>query len=78
MAKRNFRRNLTIFLGVNALGLVFWAVVLFSGLPVAGELWIYPVAMVVWGLLIAVQGYRAYHEPAIPEVRIQREINNLS
>jgi hypothetical protein len=58
---RSFRLNLAIFLGVNLILLIIAAALLAAGYPFGGSLWPYPVLMGLWAILVAVQGYRAYH-----------------
>lgn len=66
-----------IFLAVNLLCLGAGAILALTGNPVQGAWWPYPVVMGLWGLYVAVQGYRAYHEPVYPEEQIQREMKQL-
>jgi fatty acid desaturase len=75
--QRAFKISLVIYLGVNALLLVLWAALAVAGVHVTGQLWPYPVVMVLWGVYVAVQGYTAYRGEAYTEEQIQREMKHL-
>jgi len=66
-AKRDFRNHLAIYLMVNTLLVVIWAV---GG---GGSFWpIWPIAG--WGIGVAVNGWTAYFEKPITEDEIRREM----
>jgi len=75
--KRAFKISLVIFVSVNALLLVLWAALNVAGLQSTGQLWIYPVVMVIWAVVLAAQGYNAYRTKPYREDQIQREIRHL-
>jgi len=66
-AKRDFRNHLSIYVMVNALLVVIWAV---NG---GGTFWpIWPIAG--WGIGVAINGWTAYLEKPITEEEIRREM----
>ncbi len=75
--KRAFKISLVIFMSVNALLLVLWAGLSVAGVHATGQLWMYPVVMVIWAVVLAAQGYTAYREKTYTEDQIQREITHL-
>jgi hypothetical protein len=75
--QRSFKISLVIYLGVNAVLGATWAVLTIAGVHMTGQVWPYPVVMVLWGAYVAVQGYTAYRGKAYTEEQIQREMNKL-
>jgi fatty acid desaturase len=75
--QRSFKVSLAIYLGVNAVLGVTWAVLTIAGVHVTGQLWPYPVVMGLWGAYVAVQGYTAYRGKAYTEEQIEREMQRL-
>ena len=75
--KRAFKVSLVIFVSVNALLLALWAALTVASVHMTGQLWIWPLVMVIWAVVLAVQGYTAYRGHNYSEDRIQREIKHL-
>ncbi len=75
--KRAFKVSLVIFVSVNAVLLVLWAALTIASVHMTGQLWIWPVVMVIWAAFLAFQGYAAYRGHTYSEDQIQREIKHL-
>lgn len=75
--KRAFKVSLVIFVSVNALLLALWAALTVASVHMTGQLWIWPVAMVIWAVFLGVQGYTAYRGHTYSEDQIQREVKHL-
>ena len=65
-AKRRFRQHLVLYAAVNGFLVLTWAI------TDGGDFW--PVWRVVWGILLALHGWRVYGERPITEAEIQREM----
>lgn len=67
-----FSMNLLVYLIVNAAMVVFVAAGIWHLIP-AGFFWPI-VSIVVWGVALAIAGYRIYRGTVYPEEQIQREM----
>jgi Flp pilus assembly protein TadB len=80
-ARRRFKINLLIYLSVNALIILAWAVLAAVGVAMkhmALNLAIYLVVMAIWGARIAIGRHHARRAHVFTEEQIQREITKLS
>ncbi|MGZ6256837.1 MAG: 2TM domain-containing protein [Candidatus Limnocylindria bacterium] len=59
--QRHFKLQLAIFVSVNTLLVVIFAVATLAGAQLSGQLWPWPLAVAIWGARVAAQGYAAYH-----------------
>ena len=65
-ARRGFRQHLILYAAVNGFFVLTWAV------ADGGDFW--RAWQVVWGILLALHGWRVYGERPITEAEIQREM----
>ena len=65
-ARRGFRQHLVLYAAVNGFLVLPWAI------TDGGAFW--PVWRVIWGILLALHGWRVYGEQPITEADIQREM----
>ena len=59
--QRHFKLQLAIFVSVNTLLVVIFAMATLAGAQVSGQLWPWPLVVAIWGARVAAQGYAAYH-----------------
>ena len=65
-ARRGFRQHLVLYAAVNGFLVLTWAI------TDGGDFW--RAWQVVWGILLALHGWRVYGERPITEAEIQREM----
>ena len=66
LARRGFRQHLVLYAAVNGFLVLTWAI------TDGGDFW--RAWQVVWGILLALHGWRVYGERPITEAEIQREM----
>ena len=66
-ARRGFRQHLVLYAAVNGFLVLRWAIA--DGTPPTFWAW-----QVVWGILLALHGWRVYGQRPITEAEIQREM----
>jgi hypothetical protein len=79
-ARRRFNANLLIYLSVNALIVLAWAVLATAGATMkhmALNLAIYLVVMAIWGARIAISRHHTRRANPYTEEQIQREMTKL-
>jgi uncharacterized RDD family membrane protein YckC len=75
-AKTGFKIHLVVYLVVNALLVVIWALTT-ARLPYPGNLF-WPIFSIVgWGIGVALNGYFVYRRRGYTEEQIQREMTKL-
>jgi hypothetical protein len=80
-AKRRFNADLLIYLSVNALLVLAWAVLAAAGVTIkhmALNLAIYLAVMALWGARIAISRHHTRRSHSYTEQQIQREMTKLS
>jgi 2TM domain len=76
-AKSDFKRSLVVYLAVNALLVVIWALTNVGDPNPQGFFWpIFPI--VGWGVPVAIGGFVAYGRTDLTEDRVQEEMKKLS
>ena len=65
-ARRGFKQHLVLYAAVNGFLVLTWAI------TDGGDFW--QAWQVVWGILLALHGWRVYGERPITEAEIQREM----
>jgi 2TM domain-containing protein len=80
--KRRFAVDLAIFVSVNAVIAIAWAVLIAFDVHATG-LWVWSIVAAVWGVRIVLEGRAAYgrrerQRRSYSEERIQRELKRMS